>query len=744
MPQEFKVKNGLIVDQGGATITGSVIATSGFTGSLQGTASNALTASFIDTASTNAFVQGGNSFGATALLGTNDTQNLALETSGSTRMFISSSGNVGIGTISPINTLDVAGTVRLLSGGSYLTLNNATYSELGYTATNYFRANGAAAIVNGPQIQFLTGGTERMRISGSGNVGIGTTTPATTLEVNGVIRTPQMSIGGFDPGRNQFLTYTSGPVYRMFAGSAYGSLGVGSFSVGSTYGGISGSVNTVLIEGNTSIGTTTQSARLHVRGSGATSATTALQVENSSASPSLIVLDNGYVGIGTGSAAYKLDVLDSAATYVAQFRGSNSSYIISGDTSLAGESGLNARNNTGQMFLAISASIITLSGAGGANTIAFRPGGSERMRVNSSGNVLIGTTTDAGFRLDVSGSGRFTNGLTVTGSLIATSFTGSLQGTASWATNVVSASGVSTNIQYNSSGLLAGSNRFTFDGTNVRVSGGNVIITGSLSITGSSIITGSLQVGVPGTNAAAIDSTVGTLSRGSVTTIDWVNRSLIDTSVITSADWENRALYDTSAVTSVDWNNRAAFDNGGISSIGWNERSLLTPAGNNFSWGNDYYTTSNIYHTSIIGTTTQDGFIDNANPPYAGQIIRGTVDAAVTAGQLVDLESDGIWYSVKNLAPNATRMLGICVDQATGQVLIEGDAGVSDDNTFGTYVVSASIGLPVYVGTANGYLETAQPTNGVVRTVGHIYYQSTTTANYWLMKFRPSNDWYEQ
>ena len=42
MPQEFKVKNGLIVDQGGATITGSVTATSGFTGSLFGTASFAL------------------------------------------------------------------------------------------------------------------------------------------------------------------------------------------------------------------------------------------------------------------------------------------------------------------------------------------------------------------------------------------------------------------------------------------------------------------------------------------------------------------------------------------------------------------------------------------------------------------------------------------------------------------------------------------------------------------------------
>jgi len=734
MPQEFKVKNGLIVDQGGATITGSVIATSGFTGSLQGTASNALTASFIDTASTNAFVQGGNSFGATALLGTNDTQNLALETSGSTRMFISSSGNVGIGTISPINTLDVAGTVRLLSGGSYLTLNNATYSELGYTATNYFRANGAAAIVNGPQIQFLTGGTERMRISGSGNVGIGTTTPATTLEVNGVIRTPQMSIGGFDPGRNQFLTYTSGPVYRMFAGSAYGSLGVGSFSVGSTYGGISGSVNTVLIEGNTSIGTTTQSARLHVRGSGATSATTALQVENSSASPSLIVLDNGYVGIGTGSAAYKLDVLDSAATYVAQFRGSNSSYIISGDTSLAGESGLNARNSTGQMFLAISASIITLSGAGGANTVAFRPGGSERMRVNSSGNVLIGTTTDAGFRLDVSGSGRFTNGLTVTGSLIAPSITGSLQGTASWADRVVSASGVNTSIQYNNNSALFGSSRFTFNGTNVQFNGagggvmgitGSLLLLGNSTISGSSIITGSLQVGVPGTNDAAIDTTVGTLSRGTQARVDWLNGSLYNTSGVLTADWENTSLYDGS----------------GVLSLAWNDRFLSTPGGNSFAWDNEYHTTSTLYQYYAVGITTQNDFIDNLSEPFVGQIIEGTIDTASTAGQLVNLEPDGTWYPVKNLAPQATKMLGICVNQGKGLILLEGDVGVSDDNTYGTYVVSASMGLPVYVGTTNGELDTTQPGSGVIRIVGHIYYQSTTTANYWLMKFRPSNNW---
>ena len=28
------------------------------------------------------------------------------------------------------------------------------------------------------------------------------------------------------------------------------------------------------------------------------------------------------------------------------------------------------------------------------------------------------------------------------------------------------------------------------------------------------------------------------------------------------------------------------------------------------------------------------------------------------------------------------------------------------------------------------------------RVLGHAYYQSATTASYWIMKFRPSNEWY--
>jgi hypothetical protein len=159
------------------------------------------------------------------------------------------------------------------------------------------------------------------------------------------------------------------------------------------------------------INTASPSAMLHVKGSGATSATTSLRVENNNASPSLVVLDNGYVGIGTGSASYKLEVVDGGSTYVAQFRGSNSSYVVSGDTSLAGESGFNSRNSSGQMFLNVSASIVSLTATSGANTLVFNILGTERMRVNNSGNVGIGTSTPA-YKLDVSGSVRFNVGAT--------------------------------------------------------------------------------------------------------------------------------------------------------------------------------------------------------------------------------------------------------------------------------------------------------------------------------------------
>ena len=136
-------------------LTGSLQATS-FTGSFSGShfgpltgtasyASQALSASFASTSSflnstTNAFIQNGNSFGTTALLGTNDNQPLAFETNGSTRMFISSSGNVGIGTTTPNSgSLHINGNVFATSYtgslfGTASWANNATTASFVTTA----------------------------------------------------------------------------------------------------------------------------------------------------------------------------------------------------------------------------------------------------------------------------------------------------------------------------------------------------------------------------------------------------------------------------------------------------------------------------------------------------------------------------------------------------------------------------------------------------------------------------------
>ena len=103
-------------------------------------------------------------------------------------MFINQFGNVGIGTQTPAFPLDVIGNIRLGTGTS----GNIRFGTtgVGTTQAGYIDLiNNNMTIMNhqNGNIIFGTNNAEDMRISQTGNVGIGTQTPQFPLDVSGTV-----------------------------------------------------------------------------------------------------------------------------------------------------------------------------------------------------------------------------------------------------------------------------------------------------------------------------------------------------------------------------------------------------------------------------------------------------------------------------------------------------------------------------------------------------------------------------
>ena len=109
-------------------------------------------------------------------------------------MRITSGGNVGIGTTSPSEKLEVNGSLRLNDGnvdGPQLKLASSGYSD--WNIDNY-----------SGNLRAYYGSSEYFRINSAGNVGINDTAPSTKLDVNGGARFQDTTMIGSNVGLLQF------------------------------------------------------------------------------------------------------------------------------------------------------------------------------------------------------------------------------------------------------------------------------------------------------------------------------------------------------------------------------------------------------------------------------------------------------------------------------------------------------------------------------------------------------------
>ena len=292
-------------------------------------------------------------------------------TASQTRLVIDSSGQVGIGTSSPDGTLHVnsgsAGTITAAASANNLVVENngpvglsLLFDDAASNAYgNIYWGNETDGSADGrityfgstyvtaadrQSMEFRTAGTARMRIDSSGNVGIGTSSPDAVLTVSTSSSSDVLKLKS---------SASTTPLKLLFEKSA------------SEQGIIEYNRN-----GDLELYNTDTDGGVLISGS-------------ASADPDFYVAHSGNVGIGTSSPAYNLVVSNGGASGIEFGPAYSGTANLIQHYSRSGAAYVDAVNDAAQHRFNIS--------------------GTEKARIDSSGNLLVGKTsadnTTAGIRL---------------------------------------------------------------------------------------------------------------------------------------------------------------------------------------------------------------------------------------------------------------------------------------------------------------------------------------------------------